>query len=628
MASYLLSITRGKSLKDTFVPLGFDKSMWTPVAMLGVPKTGAGFVLLDSALPEHRVKECVSEAAQVVVEAIIPTGSDSTQQTLAAFLVTKEEAQRPENDDDKATIVPVSSKIEDMLSQNLPVYMIPNVFFSMRKLPMTATGKMNRRILRQIGSSFSAKQLAEARKARQQGSSSQQQPSTNTQRELQRIWSRILDLPTDLISLDDGFFSLGGDSVSAMKVVGEARKAGIELAVADIFTRRTLRVVADNSRSIKRENIANMIPAFSLVGNQVDIDDLCLNISIQCDIDASKVQDAYPCTPLQKGLISLASKRPGAYDMQAILELSSEVSIAKFQAAWGAAVKTVDVLRTRIVHCQGYEKLGLLQVILGNSVAWINATGLEAYLQADRKQVMGLNDPLARYALVHDGQTERPRWFVWTLHHALYDGWSLPLVLDIVAKAYQSESGVVSHSSTAVTGFQPFIKHLEEQQRNPEGFQKTEAYWKQYFDSCEATQFPTLPLPGYEPTSNKTTLHRIKANSPPSSTSLDLTPSTLIRAAWALVIGQMTNTSDVVFGMTVSGRNAHVCNIEAMPAPTMATIPLRVKWTSGQNIPGYLETVQREATEMMAFEQTGLHRIAKMLSDARQACQFQTLLVM
>ncbi|UPK92404.1 hypothetical protein LCI18_003339 [Fusarium solani-melongenae] len=579
---------------------------------------------------EHRVKECVFEAAQVVVEAIIPTGSDSAHQTLAAFLVMKEEDQRPENDDDKPMIIPVSAKVQDMLSQNLPVYMVPTVFFSMKKLPMTATGKMNRRILRQIGSSFSAKQLAAARKAREQGASSQEQPSTNTQSELQRIWSRILDLPTDLIGLDDGFFSLGGDSVSAMKVVGEARKVGIELAVADIFTHRTLRLIADNAKSMKRESdqaVANIIPPFSLVGNEVDIEALRQNISTQCDIDSAKVQDAYPCTPLQEGLISLASKRPGDYVMQAVLELSPEVSMTKFQAAWEETIKTIDVLRTQIVHCQGYDKLGLLQVILNSSVNWINAIGLEWYLQADRKQVMGLNDPLARYALVHDGQTDRPRWFVWTVHHALYDGWSLPLVLDTVEKAYQGKTVANSQSLTPAPGFQPFIKYLEEQQRNPEGVKKTEDYWKRYFDSYEATQFPTLPSPSYEPTSNKTTFYRMKVNSPSPSSPLDLTPSTLIRAAWALVVGEMTNTSDVVFGMTVSGRTAPVQNIEAMPAPTMATIPLRVKWTSGQTISDYLETVQREATEMIAFEQTGLHRIAKMSSDARQACQFQTLFV-
>ncbi|KAJ4245898.1 Nonribosomal peptide synthetase 30 [Fusarium falciforme] len=553
-----------------------------------------------------------------------------THQTLAAFLVMTEENQKPENYDDKPMIIPVSAKVEDMLSQNLPVYMVPTVFFSMKKLPMTATGKMNRRILRQIGSSFSAKQLAAARKAREQGTSSQEQPSTNAQRELQQIWSRILDLPIDLIGLDDGFFSLGGDSVSAMKVVGEARKAGIELAVADIFTHRTLRLITDNSKSIKREGeetINNIIPPFSLVGNEIDIEALRQNISTQCKIDTSKVQDAYPCTPLQEGLISLASKRPGDYVMQAVLELSSEVSIAKFQAAWEETVKTIGVLRTRIVHCQGYETLGLLQVILDSSINWVKATGLESYLQADRKQVMGLNDPLARYAVVHNGQTDRPRWFVWTVHHALYDGWSLPLVLDTVAKAYKGKTGADSQPLTAAPGFQPFIKYLEEQQRNPEGVKKTEDYWKRYFDSCEATQFPTLPSPSYEPTSNKTTLYRMKINPPSPSISLDLTPSTLIRAAWALVVGQMTNTSDVIFGMTVSGRNAPVQNIEAMPAPTMATIPLRVKWTSGQTVSGYLETVQREATEMIAFEQTGLHRIAKMSSDARQACQFQTLLV-
>ena len=82
-----------------------------------------------------------------------------------------------------------------------------------------------------------------------------------------------------------------------------------------------------------------------------------------------------------------------------------------------------------------------------------------------------------------------------------------------------------------------------------------------------------------------------------------------------------------MFGVTVSGRSAPVVGIDEIAAPTIATVPVRVKLPSDQRVWEYLETVQRQATEMIPFEQAGLQRIAKMCPGGQQACKFQTLLV-
>lgn len=102
----------------------------------------------------------------------------------------------------------------------------------------------------------------------------------------------------------------------------------------------------------------------------------------------------------------------------------------------------------------------------------------------------------------------------------------------------------------------------------------------------------------------------------------------MLRAAWGHVTSQMTGSDDVVFGATVSGRNAPVAGIESMAFATIATVPLRLKLNKDQRIVEYLNQVQRQATEMIPYEQTGLQRITQLVSpDARQACTFQTLLV-
>ncbi|KAJ3543809.1 hypothetical protein NM208_g3386 [Fusarium decemcellulare] len=581
---------------------------------------------------EYWVKEYFPEATQVVVEAIVPMGSDSSHQTLAAFLTMKDthKQEQVDSDDNKPTIFPISAQVEEMLSRHLPSYMVPTVFFSLPNLPMTVTGKMDRRVIRQMAGSFSAQQLAKVRQGRElQGSSEHDQPTTSTQREMRRIWAKLLDLPIDTIGLDDGFFSLGGDSIASMKVVREARKSGIEVTVSDIFTYRTLREISDHSKDIAtndatNENASNEILPFSLVDNGVDVEALCQNISAQCEIDAAKIQDAYSCTPLQEGLMTAASKRPGDYVMQSVLELSPNVSIDRFQQAWEQAVEAIPVLRTRIVHCDGFEKVGLLQVVLDDKIVWTEGAHLDLFLQVDRERSMVLNEPLSRYALVSEDGSSRPRWFVWTVSHTIYDGWSLPLIFDAVEKAYQAKTAGNPKLPNKAPGFQHFIKYLDEQHKSRNGRKKTEEYWRGYFESSEATLFPSLPSPTYQPVSNQMIQSQMALK---SQSSLNMAPSTLIQAAWALVVGQMTNSSDVVFGITVSGRNAPVPNIEAIPGPTIATVPQRITWDADQTVSDYLEKVRHDSTATIPYEHTGLHHIAKTSPNAQQACQFQTLLV-
>jgi non-ribosomal peptide synthetase component F len=107
----------------------------------------------------------------------------------------------------------------------------------------------------------------------------------------------------------------------------------------------------------------------------------------------------------------------------------------------------------------------------------------------------------------------------------------------------------------------------------------------------------------------------------------DTTTSTLIRAAWAIIASHYTSSEDVVFGVTVTGRNAAVAGIDAITGLTIATVPVRVRMQGDWTVSALLEAVQQQVTEMIPYEQTGLQRIAKMGEGARHACGFQTLIV-
>lgn len=142
-----------------------------------------------------------------------------------------EDANAPELDDSVAKLLPIPAGVEAELAGHLPSYMVPTAFFSVPEFPMNPSGNVDRRRLRDMGGSLSVERLAQVRTAAR---GPKRQPTSTAGQCLRRIWARALGIGAARIGLDDSFFHLG-DSIAAMKVMAEARNAGIGLAVADVF---------------------------------------------------------------------------------------------------------------------------------------------------------------------------------------------------------------------------------------------------------------------------------------------------------------------------------------------------------------------------------------------------------
>ncbi|KAG6090388.1 NRPS protein [Claviceps sp. LM218 group G6] len=559
---------------------------------------------------EHWVKVLVSEASQVAVEAVLlPPGhgsiSDST--LIVAFLhINNQATEKSHATATDAKVYPFSLALADQLIDHLPSYMVPTHFLSLESLPMTATGKLNRRRLRNLGAAFAAEQLS---KTGVGGQSPVRQPTSEAELLLQDIWARVLGIDAIKIGLDDHFFRLGGNSIAAMRLAAEARKVGVSIEVKEIFRSPILSQQARNQPIKELPTIVRSIPAFSMLGSTQQ--NLREGIASHCSLDAVQVEDAYPCTPLQEGLISLTAKRHGDYTLRAILELAGDVNISAFKGAWEKVVQLHAILRTRIVQ---HEQHGLMQVVLADKgIDWVDATDLNAYLQNDRKQPMGLGKSLTHFSLVKNS-AGKIQWFVWTVHHALYDGWSMNLITDAAKRAYQGASIIPGPQ------FQTFLHYIREQ-----NLAEAETYWRNTLANCECVQFPVLPPSVDQPVPEMKVEYQF--SHPLQGCTKDITRSNLIRAAWALIAGQMSDTNDVVFGATVSGRNAPVPDIDRMVAPTFATVPVRIQLDKNQTVADYLHAIQLQATDMIPFEQSGLHRIAKISPHCANACSFQTLVV-
>ncbi|KAL4940550.1 hypothetical protein BDV06DRAFT_223993 [Aspergillus oleicola] len=349
--------------------------------------------------------------------------------------------------------------------------------------------------------------------------------------------------------------------------------------------------------------IASSSPPKAQGQGQSKLNNALDSIAGQCNTTSDQIQDVYPCTPLQQGLVTLSVTSPGAYMAQHVYKLQPNVDQARMEQAWKAVFQRHAILRTRIVMVGQYA----MQVVLKHAVdQWSDCSDLHAYLMADQAIPLQLGEPLSRLAISSSH-------VVWSAHHSIYDGFSVELVLRDVAAAYAG-AAIPQRPS-----FRQFIQRTFQQKQKAQ----TEAYWKQKTAHItEVEQFPRLPAPTHRPQPNSVYEHEATlAIDGPSSVTL----STIANAAWGLVQSSHQGTDQVTFGTTLSGRNANIPDIEKVIGPTLATVPVCLDVNRTQTVREYLQATQKYFTEMIPHQQIGLQNL-KLLNDTTAAiCNFQTL---
>ncbi|CAI7609080.1 unnamed protein product [Penicillium viridicatum] len=545
------------------------------------------------------IERCIQDFLTGLVDTILvaeifsPACCDSD--TLALFISPADAVDRVDPQAYLQSAWPVDS-LENHLASILPSYMIPRMYIPLNELPIGPTGKTDRRRLREIGGSLTLAQLAEMQPTRKQA----RKVNTENEKLLQKMWAHVLGIEPDAVYATDHFLRLGGDSISAMRLVGLARTKGFSLTVADVFDFPELERMAEKMTHGESPVDMQDIPAFSLLPLGVDESHCRSYVAQICSVSQDRVLDVYPCTALQEGLLALGARRNGQYVSRSVLPLQSDIDSDRLKNAWEKTIAKLSIMRTRIVDLPGK---GLVQVVL-NDTPWRSGQDIQQYLHDDETEPMDLGTQLCRAAIID-------RTFIFTIHHCLYDGSSLPMVLEELQAQYYDQPG------RTVTGVEHFIRHLS--QINT---QESDDFWKAQLSRAEFRSFPVLPSSTYEPQASGFIEHPIALNWP----SKGATPSTILRAAWAVLASQYVASSDVIFGVTVSGRQANINGMENCVAPTIATVPIAVSIDWGNTVETFLQGLQKQGLDIMSYEQYGLPNIQRANGD-RNGGLFQTLLV-
>jgi amino acid adenylation domain-containing protein len=352
-------------------------------------------------------------------------------------------------------------------------------------------------------------------------------------------------------------------------------------------------------------------------------------------MNKQNVEDLYPLSPLQQGMLfhTLLSPDSGAYVEQITYEMEGCLRPDLYRRAWQEALDRHPVLRTaffweklpkplQVVHRR--LELPVVEMDLRDAGDEVQAR-IDAFLEQDRAAGFDMGrPPLLRLALLRTGEAA---WTgVFSFHHILLDGWSMPIVIHEVHHAYEAAVAGLRADIPRPKPFREYIGWLARQD-----LAQAEAFWRRALAGFTEPTLPGFappldPRPGY---------HKSQARVPAAvgvalqglARRHKVTLNTVVQAAWALLLSRYAGTDDVVFGATVSGRPADLDGVERMVGMFINTLPVRAKVERGTAVGEWLERLQAFGSEARQFEHAPLVEVQGWSEVPRDRPLFETLYV-
>jgi amino acid adenylation domain-containing protein len=274
---------------------------------------------------EHHLRQYDSTTKDAIVE-VIKSDAGDEKSTLAAFICLEEanfiEYHIAVRDGKEFTLFKsLVEAIENHLEQVLPSHMVPTMYIPIDRVPMTTSGKTDRKKLRELGASFSSQQLT---KIRNLCNDENHKTETEMEDRLRTIWARVLNLQPSDIRLEDSLLRLGGDSISAMQVVSLCRADEITLTTQDIVKEKNIRALAQ----LATTNLTKKVDFKSLEEEQINI--------------------PFELSPIQQMYIQAFPTQDHVFDQCFYLKLSRPVAPSVILSALETVVERHAMLRARI----------------------------------------------------------------------------------------------------------------------------------------------------------------------------------------------------------------------------------------------------------------------------------------
>ncbi|KAJ0337492.1 hypothetical protein COL922a_006674 [Colletotrichum nupharicola] len=308
-------------------------------------------------------------------------------------------------------------KVEAMISSVLPSWMCASLYIPLFSLPLTTNGKVDlKRLRREVEDLHPEHFYGFSELGLENDTEEAANENTELQNVMRGLWAGVLGISEGKLSASSNFLRLGGDSMAVISLVSAARKSGLALEFAQVFKNPILGDLCQLPLLQSKKSMITTRPMELLDGESVAL----AEIAEECSIIIEDIEDAFPCTPLQEGLMAMSSTTANSFLVQYVLQLGEDVDVASLKNAWNLVSKAYGILRTRLVDT---STSGIQQVVVHEALRWNESSNLDEYLDFDLKKASTFGVPLNRFGIIYDTNGIASS-MVWTVHHAIVDGHS------------------------------------------------------------------------------------------------------------------------------------------------------------------------------------------------------------
>ncbi|HEX8282859.1 MAG TPA: amino acid adenylation domain-containing protein [Pyrinomonadaceae bacterium] len=492
-----------------YLPSGDIEWLWRKDEQVKIRGFRVELGEVETALAGH---DAVRAASVIVRE------DEPGDKRLVAYLVAEEGAS------------PSDAELRAHLHESLPEYMVPSAFVLLPEMPLTPSGKVNRRALPAPGE---AAELA--------GANRREGARTEIEELMCTLFAQVLRVRE--VGATDSFFDLGGHSLLAMQLVSRVREAlRVEVGLQKLFERPTPRAMAEEVESALRGGEG---PA-------------CVRI------ERAGRADALPLSYAQQRLWFLDQLEPGspAYNIPVALRLRGQLDARALEAAFNEIIRRHESLRTTF----GEDAEGdPIQVVgpaweLYLEVEDVDAAEVASFAADEAGAGFDLAEgPLLRARLLRVSEEEHVLLF--TMHHIISDGWSMNVLVREVTTLYEAFA----------TGGESPLEELPVQYADFAVWQRAHlaggaldrqlGYWREQLAGAPAAlELPTdRPRPAVLGDAGATRSLAVSAEVAQSLKELGrkegATLFMTLLAAWQSLLSKYSGQEDIVVGSPIANRN-------------------------------------------------------------------------
>jgi natural product biosynthesis luciferase-like monooxygenase protein/amino acid adenylation domain-containing protein/FkbM family methyltransferase len=488
---------------------------------------------------------------------------------------------------------PSPAELRAHLAAALPEYMLPGAFVLLETLPLTPSGKADRRALpapdAAAGAGFEA-------------------PRTPVQEVLAAAWAEVLGV--DRVSVDDDFFALGGHSLLAARVVSRLRDAlGVELPLPALFEARTVAALARRVEALLHAGQGGEAPPL---------------------VPVPRDGAPLPLSFGQQRLWLLQRMEPGsaAYNLSYALRVRGPLDRGALQRALTDVAARHETLRTRFPEQDG-EPVQRIEparparpprVDLSRLPGPAREAELARLADAEARRPFDLAAaPALRTALVRLGA--RDAALLLTLHHVVCDGWSLAILVSELSALYAAHArGEPARLPELPVQYADFAVWQRAWLAGPV-LERQLAFWRGALRGAPALlEIPAdRPRPAVLPDAGGRIDFRLDAGLLAGVRALarreGATPFMALLAAWQLLLARYAGVDDLVVGTPVAGRDR--LETEGLVGFFVNTLVMRADLSGDPAFRELLRRVRRTALEAYAHGDLPFERLVEALGAGR-----------